>query len=335
MQASKRTTDPASRLQLPLAPVYSDTARPAPDAGVLATIRFGDETGIDADGTVRVGLRPLDGSTPVEIWHSPLPVRTGRDGPIRYAENGEVLFGHLLADEAGDLQAATESAYRAVAAFLADSGYPHPFRIWNYMPDINRGDDEGLERYRAFCVGRHDALCAVPDLTGSLPAASAIGTRVPGLLISFIAAARPPEQIENPRQLSAFRYPREYGPRSPLFSRSVRVAWPGGEQLYVSGTASIVGHETRHVGDAAAQADETRRNLEALRERAAALSNEALKDAGGLLRVYVRREADLDAIRGRLEARLPGATPLLYLRGDICRAELLLEVEGVYHGPGA
>jgi hypothetical protein len=44
-------------------------------------------------------------------------------------------------------------------------------------------------------------------------------------------------------------------------------------------------------------------------------------------KVYVRRARDLDAIRSVLSAALRPTAPILYLQADVCREELLVEIE--------
>jgi len=51
-----------------------------------------------------------------------------------------------------------------------------------------------------------------------------------------------------------------------------------------------------------------------------------------LLKVYVRHRADIEVVHRMLATRLGDAVPLLFLHGDICRRELLLEIEGVHSG---
>src|SRR4029077_5387998 len=136
-------------------------------------------------------------------------------------------------------------------------GYGHLLRVWNYFPHIN-DDADGVERYVRFNAGRHDAFAAKGRATATdAPAACALGSRGTDLVIYFLAAKRAGQQIENPRQVSAFRYPPQYGPRSPPFAGAMLARPTGKPLLFVSGTASIVGHETLHHGDAAAQAAET------------------------------------------------------------------------------
>jgi enamine deaminase RidA (YjgF/YER057c/UK114 family) len=188
-------------------------------------------------------------------------------------------------------------------------------RVWNHVRGINSVDGE-LERYRSFCRGRHDAFASHGyGLRADLPAASAVGMREGSLATYFVASRGAAEQVENPRQVSAYDYPREYGPRSPSFSR----ATVAGSLVFISGTASIVGHESRHHGDVDAQLDETIENLDQV---AGATLGDIIS-----LKVYVRDRNDCARIAARLAPRIPA--PAIYLEADICRAELLLEIEAV------
>ena len=151
-------------------------------------------------------------------------------------------------------------------------------------------------------------------------------------MLYCLASKTPPEAIENPRQTSAYRYPQQYGPRAPSFSRAA--LWRGeGEEndlLFVSGTASIVGHQTLHQGNVAAQAHETLTNLQSV--VAAAISHGArdvtlLSDL--LLKAYVRHPEDQPLVRQVLAGHGLDADAVLYLHADICRANLLVEIEAI------
>jgi len=50
------------------------------------------------------------------------------------------------------------------------------------------------------------------------------------------------------------------------------------------------------------------------------------------LKVYVRHASDVQIVRELLCVRLGDEVPLLLLQGDVCRRELLLEIEGVHSG---
>ena len=104
--------------------------------------------------------------------------------------------------------------------------------------------------------------------------------------------------------------------------------------LLVSGTASIVGHETVHAGDVRAQTLETLLNLRTVIQAANARGS-AVFDLRELdCVVYVRHARDLPVVRAVFEdavgAGSPAARGAVYLRADICRSDLLVEIEA--HG---
>ena len=99
---------------------------------------------------------------------------------------------------------------------------------------------------------------------------------------------------------------------------------PDNSAVLVSGTASIVGHVSQHEGDAQAQLAETLRNLAAVTAHAGVRREAAHRQ--DLLKVYVRDPTLVPMIAERLRAAYPGASPI-FLAGDICRRELLLEIE--------
>ena len=276
-----------------------------------------------------------------EAWASDGPLQQGQDGGLRWRGDGELLYGLIELDEptpdaperGACLRERTREAYLRLFALLGARGTPHLWRVWNYMAGIN-GDEQGLERYRWFNLGRHDAYQALgATAAAQMPAASALGWAGHGpLSIAFLAGRRAPRPIENPRQVSAFHYPGDYGPRPPLFARAVLADSGAGEWLLVSGTASIVGHQTVHPGDVVAQCEETARNLRAVLDEA----NRATRTSGHRAealshRVYVRHAADFPVVRRTLERCLGGAG-LTLMQADICRQDLLVEVESLAHG---
>lgn len=308
----------------------ADAALLAPDQ-LIAAVHFGRDATAEQPWEIGVPLPVHGDDDVVEVWRSHRPVEHGEIAGVRFTCTGDVLFGAVRIDEGESdtaLEEATLAAYRAIGTALTATGYRSLCRLWNFFPAIHAAE-AGLERYRAFCRGRHLALTEiVGDGETSLPAASAIGTRSPGVLVYGLALREPGHQLENPRQLSAFRYPPEYGPRSPSFSRSILKRWDDGLiHLYVSGTASIVGHSSRHQRDFARQLEETLANLDAL--LAAAVARTARPFRFELLRVYARSEPPMSLVRERIAARFGAATPVLVLQGDICRQDLLVEIEGL------
>ena len=133
--------------------------------------------------------------------------------------------------------------------------------------------------------------------------------------------------------MSAFRYPDRYGPRSPSFSRATLKRWAGGFQLFVAGTASIVGHESRHQVELLTQLDETLRNLDlVISEGGRRLGKPlGLSDAAAL-KVYLRHAEDYERVSRAFAPRIAAEASVIYLRADICRRELLLEIKAYVEG---
>jgi len=279
----------------------------------------------------------------IDAWLVDGPVRHGETSRVHWSTDGHWLFGAYDSTESealGDLDGLVHDAYRAIFESLEAAGVPHLLRLWNYLPDINR-EQSGLERYRQFNQGRQQAfLNARRDAFAGAPAACALGTGSGPLRIRFLAGRVPAVPLENPRQVPAWRYPTEFGPRSPSFSRAVLVpSAPGRVSLLVSGTASIVGSASMHAGDVPRQVEETLRNLQAVVEAAHARCSARFRVADMTCTVYVRHATDAELVRRCLEAGIgadaPAARHAVVLQADICRSDLLLEIEGHATADGA
>ncbi len=315
----------------------------APWADVLGVATFSGPPGaVATDGEIpvaEVNTPLLLGTASVyEVWRSGEPAESGSRDRVRFRRSENLLFGCIALAESeiagapqapSPLHVATAQAYREICATVDALGYPHLLRVWNYLPDINR-DSDGVERYRQFNRARQDALSAHGRaVSGSVPAASALGA-VSGspLVVYFLAGRTAPTFIENPRQTSAYRYPHRYGSHRPVFSRATLLRQRDSLTLFISGTASIVGHRSIHVGDTAAQTRETLTNIAALLEEANRVHPGAGFSFGSLAcKVYVRRPADVPVIRAQLAAALEPSSRVIYLQADICRQDLLVEIE--------
>ncbi|HUR39904.1 MAG TPA: hypothetical protein VM240_01940 [Verrucomicrobiae bacterium] len=310
---------------------------------VMACVRFGRNSACGDDPReIPLSLDPLGfvgvkgRESMVELWTSDRPVDFDREDGLNFAFNGEFLFGHiyLMEVEPTALAATAFQAYARLTAFLQRKGYPELLRCWNFVHDINRGTHD-QERYRQFCLGRYQAMAGVPGFERRLPAATAIGSHEPGLLVYFMAGKVAGTQVENPRQVPAFQYPRIYGPRSPSFSRATFARLGDSGHLLVSGTASVVGHVTQHPHDTMAQLDETLANVDALLAHSAATHLDGRRWRAQTLRLFLRNRAELEPVRAWIEHRLGHDTPLVVLEGDVCRTDLNLEIEGLYQAQDA
>lgn len=294
------------------------------EAGTLAVLGFGaGAAGSDDPRYLSVDLESFDAPAPLEIWQVDGPVSCGRDGDVQWSAGDGWLFAAITLDEHthDGLRETAALAYARLSAFLAPRRERYVQRIWNYLVDINHGDGDG-ERYKLFCEGRPEGMGDF--FADGFPAATAIGhhAAAPRLQVYLLACDEPGERVENPRQVSAWAYPRQYGRTPPSFARAMTL--PAQDALAISGTAAVVGHSSAHGDDLLAQLEETLVNLEAL---LASAGMPAGFDTQSPLKAYVRHPTDAPVVRDFLLRRLPGV-PVLLLHGDICRSELLVEIDG-------
>ena len=211
------------------------------------------------------------------------------------------------------------------------------YRLWNFVPSINDNGPEGIENYRSFCRGRSLAFESGlgPGFARNLPAASAVGTASAELTVVFLAGNRPVRHYENPVQLPAYEYPQEHGPRPPSFSRASVVSTGETSDAYISGTSSVVGHETVAPDETAGQLVCTFENLRRI-SQACGLGGDMGSHSGGRrhFKVYIRHERDLALVSNAMKAEgfLAGNDRISYVRADICRAALNVEIEVAVRG---
>lgn len=272
---------------------------------------------------VTIDIPPLDAPPLDEIWRVPgETIEREAIASSQVAHTPGLLAGYVcVSQEPGrPLSETSLMMYERIFELIGKSGYPHLLRVWNSIPRINEQED-GLERYRSFCVGRSAGFANYSIASLPPPAASAVGGGGSSVQAVFIAAKKPGRHIENPRQTSAYDYPPEYGPKSPLFSRATLHAWDDAETLFVSGTASVLGHATAHHDDASRQLEETMRNMEILAETASF----SMRDLDSL-KIYLRNPSDISMARSRLQSAY-GDVSAIYLHADICRVNLMIEIE--------
>jgi enamine deaminase RidA (YjgF/YER057c/UK114 family) len=291
-------------------------------------IAAGDGSG----GTLHVALPVLAGGAD-EVLLAGTESPRSSDGFCLHSAAGQ-LAGFAVAPPEVDLEAAAAGLYEGL--FRATHGL-HLYRIWNYVPQIN-AEEHGLENYRRFCRGRS---LAFERQFGSgfrrlLPAASAVGSVAGPLAVGFLAGGSMPRHFENPRQVPAFEYPPQYGPRPPSFARATVVTTESGRQVIISGTAAITGHATVAAGDLDRQLGCTLDNLSLIAATAGAADAFGASPAWSRrFKVYVRHAEDHPGIAARLEAGLLRAgDSVQYLLAGLCRSELLVEIEAILSTAG-
>jgi len=239
-------------------------------------------------------------------------------------------------------QQAVMDAFAAIFDQLGPTGSVHPVRFWAFVPEIHAQLEPDLDRYMVFNAARFAAFSAWYGGRDAFPralaTASAVGTSGSDLVLHCLAADSAGEPVENPRQVPAYRYSRRFGPMPPCFARATVVRPRGGTcLLMVGGTASIRGEDSMHESDLGAQMDETLANLASVVGAAWSGSTEGRAALGRYrqLRAYHRREADRREVEARMQSAFPNLERLELLSAELCRAELLVEVEGLAEGPPA
>ena len=318
---NRETTQP------PVRPFYRTSEQQDSDRQMIGVVHYRSaEPGIDiTDGVVTVTV-PSPGNNVTEFWPAESDsITSGANGNIHWAHDRENLFAAVSIPDSRVLGEKVRNAYTDLLTTTIDLGFPQIYRVWNYIGKINHPNDVGLERYRDFCMGRADAFSDLAWAPHALPSGTGIGFAENGVTVFLLARrTRDTVNVENPLQMPAYEYPDTYGPRSPSFARATTVTTAAVASLYVSGTASIRGHRT--VGATLEeQIKVTMENIDALLDG---------PDDGpaqfDTLKIYVRHAEDVDAVTRAFRDRYRVAehsSPVL--RADICRSDLLLEVEGV------
>jgi chorismate lyase/3-hydroxybenzoate synthase len=243
-----------------------------------------------------------------------------------------LVLPHARELNAEHLEQRTFEAYRHLRSVIATLSHPHPVRFWNVLPDIHQQLDPARDRYMVFNAGRFRAFCEwfgeAGRFTSRLPAASAVGHDDDSLSIHCLTLARPGVAIENPRQISAFKYSSQYGPQPPCFARATIVDLPNFDRpiLVTAGTASILGEDSVHPNHLERQLSESLENLRALIAQA---QNKPSFESFIDMRVYHTRRQDAAVVENTIRRAIGPATPLQVIRADLCRSNLLVEIEGI------
>ncbi|MCH8248608.1 MAG: hypothetical protein IH913_03265 [Proteobacteria bacterium] len=300
---------------------------PSEKHNLLVAFRFGSAaTNQTHPAIVDTCLEAVEHDNLYECWWIAEPVTYRTHGRMRIAEcaNYAVIIQDNAEQATDDLVSLTRQAYVDLMLAIQSTDHHRMAKVWNYLGGINEGDGD-QERYRRFSVGRAAAFSEFGISDDEAPTGTGVGTsRERGLTIIALASKHPLVRAENPRQLSAFRYPRQYGPSSPKFARGGSVSNDNHDLYLLSGTAAIVGHKSVHPYDVNSQVDETFRNLAALSESVSVL------DKNSVLRVYLRNPADITIVASKLESELGlGSDRVAFLHGNICRRELMIEIDGV------
>lgn len=200
------------------------------------------------------------------------------------------------------------------------------------------GFDGEQQRYQEFNDVRSGVYGTTFEECG-YPAATGIGMNRGGVIVEFVAVKSnevESKPVDNPGQIAAHVYSEKVliGEEcvlktTPKFERARYFRFQDKKLIFISGTASITGEKTVGIEDPVEQTEVTIQNIQRLYsdEVLKGLSNEKLNTKYGHARVYVKYRKDFSAIKKTFKAHF-GNIPVVYIIADICRDNLLVEIEG-------
>lgn len=228
--------------------------------------------------------------------------------------------------------------FSIVADILQSNGFlpSDIYRQWNYIQGITMLND-GSQNYQEFNDAR-SIFYSNCEWNNGYPAATGIGCDAGGVMVEFCAIKENGilnKPIDNPLQIAAHNYSQKVlegkaadilpEKSTPKFERA-RIL---DNTIYISGTAAIKGEHSNTCNDIIEQTAETMEVMNYLISK----ENIPTDNYGAeydLLRIYIKREEDITAVCKYMQCHYP-ATPKHYTVADICRPELLVEIEGVAH----
>lgn len=245
--------------------------------------------------------------------------------------DGRFLFaGGFHSDiENFNIQQQSVEIFRLISEVLHKEGFPieNIIRQWNYIEQIT-GFDGIDQHYQMFNNVRSNFYNQATWNTG-YPAATGIGTNLGGVLVDIDVAifARPEcftTPIDNKLQIAAHEYSSQVlaaaqqQKSTPKFERAKSMTFDDKQLIYISGTAAIRGEESLIGVGLEQQLHITMENIAQL------IGDAKLK----MLRVYLKEKSYYQEAHELLSKYQPDI-PISYMCADVCRDELLIEIEGV------
>lgn len=269
-----------------------------------------------------------------EIWFTSEKVSYLKIGKCSIAISKSYCFQSITSIYEDDYKEISQKVYEQIFESLNKESY-NITRFWNYIPEITKVECL-KQRYKEFCIGREKAFCDFyNDNFKVYPAATGIGIKGENLCISLISINKNKNliNIENPRQIPAYQYSNKYGSSAPIFSRATYIQDSNLETIFVSGTASIVGEETVYLDNIVMQTETTIENIEILLS-SQNLQKYNIKDISFIenlkyIKVYIKNWEEYSIIKNICEKHFE-KEKIMYIQSDICREELLVEIEGVW-----
>ena len=257
---------------------------------------------------------------------------------LKNGECAELITGGIIPD---DMSASTyeqaSSIFKGIEKMLQTNGFKPSdiYRQWNYIQGITMLND-GSQNYQEFNDAR-SIFYNKCEWSNGYPAATGIGADAGGVVVEVNAIMSHDKSlpIDNPLQIAAHNYSQDVldgkvidvlkEKSTPKFERARLL----GNTILISGTAAIKGEQSINSHDAVEQTAETMEIMDRLvsKENIPTENNGVHYD---LLRIYVKRKNDIEAVKDFMDTHYPDVAKH-YLVADVCRPELLIEIEGIAH----
>lgn len=219
-------------------------------------------------------------------------------------------------------------------------------RQWNYVGEIlskENVDGRLRQHYQMFNETRNQFYKTYRDRS-DFPAATGIGMLYLGVCIDSFSITGDENlkiiPISNPNQNESYKYGQKVlvgAPdcslpqnQPPQFERAKLIILNKAARLIISGTASIIGEETVGIGDVEEQTRVTIKNIQILSDaetlKAQCPEISVIPQTYSYVRVYVKYKEDISKVR-KICFEAYGDVPTTYVVADICRDNLLVEIE--------
>ena len=286
------------------------------------------------------------------------------DIEISYRQNQGISYTKIISENydqvfAGGISSSSverDLLFQANGAFelmqkILDSesmSFSNIVRQWNYVENIlnvEHNKDKEVQNYQILNDVRAKYYSQA-DFKDGYPAATGIGMNTGGIILEFIAI-KPKRNIyivplKNPMQTDAYNYSQDVLvgnaliqariKSSPKFERAKYISVNEKKTIFVSGTAAIQNEKTLANDDIKKQTEITIKNISNLISRAnlkqAGIENNVGDIGFSFIRVYVKNKSELDAVKEICNSYYRNV-PINYLVADICRDNLLVEIEGI------
>lgn len=301
------------------------------DTNVFAAIIHSSQLRVSSPWPTVYSSLPAINERCIEIWLTDAKPTYSYNNDLHVSFTDNLLFTSLTCNSS-ELDINAYAIYKKIIQISKIYKKPNIIRMWNEVPRINQNEND-VERYKKFCYGRSNAFEEEGFSDNNLPAASALGSyNNNNVNVYFISANIFGKPIENPNQVSAFEYPKQYGRRPPSFCRALFLSLESRNMLFVSGTASIVGHKTIHIGNVTEQTHQSLLNIKTLMDQSYGSTKATYLPnfKTSTLKVYLRYIADYANVKAIIDEYSVTDHNVIYIQADICRSDLLVEIESFF-----